>query len=300
MKLKHYVLCLGIVGLLFSAVSFCSAEADLSLSVSDITFSKKHPVEGEKVKVFARVFNVGDEDVYGFVIFLLNEQQIADPQPISVKVDTYDDVFIDWIFTPGEHKIGASIVSTYPSDENTENNLAHQESFFVDSDVDQDGTGDSQDNDNDNDGLSDEEEMTLGTDRFNLDTDNDDVSDSQDSFPLNSGEREDTDGDGAGNNADVDDDNDGLSDQEELVLNTNPLDSDTDGDLIPDKMETSIGFLKPDKNEWDAARLAFASVSAAIQGEVEKGNMLVGQLFSAFGFLSIFWLGLRFSHQRKT
>jgi len=279
---------------------FVLAGADLSLNVSDITFSKENPVEGEEVRVFARVFNVGDEDICGFVTFSLNGQEIADPQPISVKVGTYDDVFIDWVFAPGTHNIGAEIVGTYPADENIENNEAGQESYFVDSDVDEDEIGDRVDDDNDNDGLTDEEESVLGTDYLNPDTDGDEVQDSDDIFPLDAAEWADTDEDGLGNNLDTDDDNDGLTDEVELALNINPLDPDTDHDLISDKREVTIGFLKPDRNEWDLARLAFASVGAAVKLEIEKGNMLVGQLFSAFGFLCIVFLILRFSRQRKS
>jgi len=218
------------------------AKADLSLSVSDITFSKTEPLEGDKVRVFARVFNIGEEDVYGFVTFSINNQEITEPQPISVKVGTYDDVFIDWVFQGGNYDIAGKIVATWPQDENSENDGALKQDYFVDLDSDDDGIGDSKDNDNDNDGLTDEDELVLGTD---------------------------------------------------------PLSSDTDGDLISDKREIAIGFLKPDRNEWNLARLAFASVAAAIKMEVEKGNMLVGQLFSAFGFLSIISLVLRFSQKRK-
>ena len=70
------------------------AKVDLSLKVSDITFSKEDPLEGDKIRIFARIFNVGDVDVYGFVVFLINDEIITDPQPISIKASTYDDVFI--------------------------------------------------------------------------------------------------------------------------------------------------------------------------------------------------------------
>jgi len=41
-------------------------------------------------------------------------------------------------------------------------------------------------------------------------------------------------------------------------------------------------------------------MAGAVKLEVEKGNLLVGQLFAAFGFLLIFWLILRFLHKRET
>ena len=296
-KIFSVILVVLLLGFGFSVF----AKTDLSLNVSDITFSKENALVGDRVKIFARVFNVGDVDVYGFVIFLINDKEIADPQPISVKVDTYDDVFIDWIFEQGTFNIKAKIVATRPSDESPDNDAAARESYFVDLDSDNDGIGDTQDNDNDNDGLTNDEEIVRGTDYLNPDTDKDKIKDSEDAFPLDVTEWQDTDVDGSGDNLDTDDDNDGLTDEEELfVYQTNPLSADTDKDLISDKREISIGFLKPDRNEWDLARLGLASMAAAVRAEVEKGNLLVGQLFAAFGFLLIFWLILRFLHKRET
>ena len=278
------------------------AKSDLSLNVSDITFSKTEPLAGEKVRVFGRVFNTGDEDVYGFVIFSVNGEEIADPQPISVKVGTYDDVFVDWVVTAGNYSVGAKIAATRPADEDETNDAAVQENYFVDLDSDGDGIGDSRDFDNDNDGLSDEEEKTLGTDPRHPDSDGDGVIDSEDAFPLDVTEWQDTDNDGLGDKADIDDDNDGLTDEEELlVYGTDPLKADTDGDGISDKKEVdlNVGFLKPTRNEWDAAKLGLASVAEAVKGEVKKDNLLIGYLFATFGFLSIIFLILRFVEQRK-
>lgn len=272
------------------AASNALAKADLSLNVSDITFSKEDPLEGDKVRVFGRVFNLGDEDVYGFVVFYLNGKEIADPQPVSVKVGTYDDVFVDWVFEKGSYDIKAKIIATDPQDEITDNDIALKENYFVDAY--------SKNQDSDNDGLSNEIELALGTDPFKKDSDSDGVEDSQDIFPLDSTEWSDTDKDGLGNNIDLDDDDDGLSDEEELVFHTNPLNPDTDNDFIPDKTEISIGFLKPDKNEWQEARWALASMLAAVKSEVEKGNLTVGYLFVLFGFLSIILLVLNFSRKR--
>ena len=107
---RHLFLMLVMAVLLDSGSVF--AKADLSLNVSDITFSKEEALAGDKVRVFARVFNVGDQDVYGFVAFLINDKEIAEPQPVSVKVNTYDDVFIDWIFTQGNFDVEAKIIAT--------------------------------------------------------------------------------------------------------------------------------------------------------------------------------------------
>jgi len=290
---------LRILLLIFTIVLFLGvyspsfAGTDLSLDASDITFSKEEPFDGDTIRIFARVFNVGDEDVYGFVVFSINGNEIADPQPISVKSKTYDDVFIDWVFESGNHSIGSEIVSTWPKDETQENNSVFIENYFVDLDSDNDGIGDSRDNDNDNDGLSEEEEFILGTDPFNADTDKDGVNDSEDAFPLNPFESQDFDKDGLGDNVDEDDDNDGLSDEDEvLVYNTDPFNADTDGDLIPDKTEVNFPkkLLKPDRNEWRFAAKGLASIFSALKTSAEEGNFTIGHFFAILGFLAIVFL----------
>ncbi|WP_245238035.1 Ig-like domain-containing protein [Paenibacillus etheri] len=107
-------------------------------------------------------------------------------------------------------------------------------------DTDGDGIPDSLDPDDDNDGLTDEQEIVLGTDPKKVDTDGDGINDKEDPFPLdptkpgNGGEL-DTDGDGIPDSLDPDDDNDGLSDEQELINGTDPKHPDTDGDGIKDK-----------------------------------------------------------------
>ena len=77
--------------------------------------------------------------------------------------------------------------------------------------------------DNDGDGLSDADELLLGTDMLVSDTDGDSVPDGSDYMPLDADESADTDGDGIGNNADTDDDNDGIPDVLENETGRNPL-----------------------------------------------------------------------------
>lgn len=218
------------------------AKTDLSITATDITFSKEQALAEDRVRIFARVFNTGDIDVYGFVVFLNNGQEIAEPQPISVKVNTYDDVFIDWLVKEGIFDIQAKIIATQPQDEVSANDTAVRENYLVDLDTDGDGLGNIQDSDDDNDGLTDEQEIILGTDSLKQDTDGDKAKDNIDFFPLDSTEWRDTDNDDLGDNADQDDDNDGLTDDEELfVYGTNPLNPDTDNDGVFDKKEIEIG-----------------------------------------------------------
>ena len=108
---------------LFFSISL--ARTDLSLTATDIAFSKEEALNGETIRVFARVFNLGDTDVYGFVVFSDNGKEMADPQPISVKANTYDDVFIDWQALAGQHDVQARIVAPSLADENTDNDTSN-------------------------------------------------------------------------------------------------------------------------------------------------------------------------------
>lgn len=276
------------------------AKTDLSVGVTDITFSKDEALAGETVRVFARVFNLGDTDVYGFVLFLNNGKEMAGPQPISLKVNTYDDVFIDWVTDTGTFDIKAKIIQTSLPDENTENDIAVRDNYFVDLDTDGDGVGDTKDLDDDGDGLLDEEELVLGTNPLNPDTDGDHARDNIDSFPLDAGEWQDTDSDNVGNNADLDDDNDGLSDEDELfVFGTNPLSVDTDADGLSDGEEVALGtnVVRADTDSdgvvdsaddfpLDASRHQ-ASVLEALAGFIKARGLPPLYLLAGFGFLLI-------------
>ena len=70
-------------------------------------------------------------------------------------------------------------------------------------DNDMDGIGDNADPDDDNDLLSDDLELSIGTDPMNPDTDGDGHLDSVDDLPLDSSEWQDSDGDGTGDNSDA-------------------------------------------------------------------------------------------------
>jgi len=260
------------------------AKTDLSITATDITFSKEQALAGDKVRIFARVFNIGDNDAYGFVVFLNNGQEIAEPQPISVKVNTYDDVFIDWLVEEGSFDVQAKIITTQPQDEVSTNDTAVREDYLVDLDTDGDGLGNSQDPDDDNDGLTDKQEIVLGTDPLKQDTDKDKAKDNIDSFPLDNTEWCDTDNDGLGDNADQDDDNDGLADDEELfVYGTNPLNPDSDNDGVFDKKEIEIG-----KNPLIADRTQASILEAAKSFFENKGISL--EVVSLIGGLVLLFL----------
>ena len=46
------------------------------LLTQQILFSKENAMEGEIIRMFARVLNPGDTDVYGHVVFLSNGKEI--------------------------------------------------------------------------------------------------------------------------------------------------------------------------------------------------------------------------------
>ncbi len=119
------------------------------------------------------------------------------------------------------------------------------------------------DDDPDNDGLTNDEEVDLGTDYNNPDSDNDGLKDGPEiaihhTDPL----VDDTDGDGLKDGAevntyrtdplDVDTDNDSLQDRVELVTtNTNPLDKDSDDDGLEDGEEVNTYGTNPNNPDTD-------------------------------------------------
>ena len=108
------------------------------------------------------------------------------------------------------------------------------------SDFDGDFIGDVADTDDDNDTLSDEDELAIGTDPYNVDSDGDGVADGYDAFPLDSSEQEDTDADGVGDFVDTDDDNDGIEDGQD-IFPYNAMDTDLiDADLTETSMPVGI------------------------------------------------------------
>ncbi len=127
---KFTVALLYIFCFLFSANSVF-AKTDLSISETDITFSKDAPVVGETIKIYTRVFNAGDTDVIAFVNFLNNGKEMAPPLQISIRPNTYDDVFIDWKAVAGNNIIMAKIVGANPADENTQNNVSAKKDLIV-------------------------------------------------------------------------------------------------------------------------------------------------------------------------
>lgn len=240
--MKYLLKYVAVLATVFFLPVTISAKADISILENDITFSKDTIFAGDTVKIYARVFNQGDVDISGFIVFVVTGKEIGTPQPISVKPNTYDDVFINWQPLQGNYVIEAKVINTNPKDENLENNNTAKKDVLVDLDTDRDGIGDSKDEDIDNDGISNEEEKSKSTDPRKKDTDGDGVADKVDIFPLDKTEWRDTNGNGVGDNADPDADSDTLSNEEEIyTYGTNPLNPDSDGDGLSDGQETASG-----------------------------------------------------------
>jgi hypothetical protein len=86
------------------------------------------------------------------------------------------------------------------------------------------GGGAAPTDDSDGDGISDQDEIALGTNPESPDSDGDGISDNQERAEGTDPTNEDSDGDG-------------ISDADEKALGLDPLDGDQDGDLIPDGQE---------------------------------------------------------------
>jgi len=207
----------------------------LKLESGDISFSESVLIAGSTVRVYARIYNTGTEDIAGYVTFYRGAAIVDDSQTVSVRPGNFADAWVDFQVPNTAFNVLARIQGTQPADQNTSNNEALTGLVTPDFDTDGDGIANSIDPDDDNDSLTDLQEQQLGTNPLDTDSDNDGASDSQDAFPLNSNEQLDTDNDTIGNNADPDDDNDGLVDTEEISLGTNPLLADSDGDGVNDK-----------------------------------------------------------------
>ena len=195
MKLFFFALGLFIIPLSVQAA------ADLVISPQDIRFSQSLLVAGDEVRIYAKIYNVGDKDVSGYVSFYQGSTLIDDSLVISLPANgNADEVYVDFVVPEGSFNILALIQGTDPSDVNSSNDSALTSMFTPVVDDDRDGIG------NDDDNCS----------------------------SVSNNNQLDTDVDGQGDACDSDDDNDGLSDDVEAELNSNSTLADTDGDGVED------------------------------------------------------------------
>ena len=109
-----------------------------------------------------------------------------------------------------------------------------------DADIDGDGILNGVDEDDDNDGLTDDEEVSMGTLPFRADSDNDGTLDGYDALPLDAREIADFDGDGIGDRSDNDDDNDGIADGDDLFPRSDYQRPIIDADLSADTFKFGV------------------------------------------------------------
>lgn len=195
--MKRILIILALTLFPFSA----KAAADLSINPTDIRFSSDVLVAGDEVRMYAKVYNVGDEDVSGYVSFYQGATIIDDSLVISLPAGgNPEEVYIDFIVPEGSFNILALLRGTDPSDVNSSNDSALTSTFVPMVDSDRDG-----------------------------------IDDADDNCPNTSNNNQlDTDGDGQGDACDADDDNDGLSDDVEAEVQSDPTQQDSDGDGVMD------------------------------------------------------------------
>ncbi|MBI3631382.1 MAG: LPXTG cell wall anchor domain-containing protein [Candidatus Staskawiczbacteria bacterium] len=176
MKKIIVILILGSFCFLTPEIVF--AKTDLSISETDISFSKDTILNGDIVRIYSRVFNLGDNDVSGFVSFSTNNKEIGVPQPISLRPNTYDDVFVDWKPVAGKYSITAKIVGQNMTDDDLKNNITAKKDVVVDSDINHNSIADkneptalSQNNSNTNNSTANQTDNTNN----NNDTNNSDT-----------------------------------------------------------------------------------------------------------------------------
>jgi len=185
-----------------------AAGVDLRIEPKDIRFSKSVLVAGDSVRIYARVYNLGSEDVVGYLTFFQGAVAVHESQVISVVASgDPEEVFVDFIVPSSDFSIRAVVSGTVPTEIDSSNNSATTSSvtpIFDDDhdgvansidncpsasnanqlDTDHDGIGDVCDDDADNDGLTNAVEAELGTNPLLKDTDGDGVNDANDAYPL--------------------------------------------------------------------------------------------------------------------
>ena len=162
--------------------------SDLGIRQEDIRFSKEknNMIVGEKIRVYASVYNNSDNDASGYLSFYENnENNLLGSVEVSVIAGGYyDEVYTDFIVPSENFRILVKLLSTVPADTNSSNDFILTDKIIAQGDNDGDGLGDNIDPDDDNDTLTDENEASIGTNKDNQDTDGDGVIDPEDEFPL--------------------------------------------------------------------------------------------------------------------
>ncbi|MFH1457324.1 MAG: hypothetical protein ABIF17_04435 [Patescibacteria group bacterium] len=137
--------------------------------VNGIWYSKQPFFSNEVVRVYNAFQNQSGFDITATVNFFDNDVLIGS-NDISVINGRLTEVWVDYTFKPGNHKISVTVTNAKKNaigfePENIEifnDNLNID--LFIDEDLDKDDVGNLEDDDDDGDGFLDIEEQKLGTD----------------------------------------------------------------------------------------------------------------------------------------
>ncbi|MDO8598767.1 MAG: hypothetical protein Q7S02_01515 [bacterium] len=163
MRLMRGIIAATVIGALLP-IGARALTYDVMIRPSDITFQPMKFFMGDRVRVYATVRNIGDNDVQGNVFFSENGTAVGTPPPLSVKAKgAEEEVWVDWQpAVLGDRQIFVRIVA---APETGDQNPANNEMIIpvvIDQDTDHDGIGDRDDLDDDNDGLPDAWEEAHG------------------------------------------------------------------------------------------------------------------------------------------
>ncbi|MFA6018460.1 MAG: PKD domain-containing protein [Patescibacteria group bacterium] len=186
--MRNFFYRLAIVSLfLFPCIAHAS-NVDLSLEGNAISFSESALYAGEKIRIYARVRNVGDTDAVASVMFYQGGMIIGQSQAVSLRANgNPDDVYVDFTVPNGTFNIRAVLQGSLPQDMNPVNDATQTALFYPIVDADRDGSMDEEDN-----CVNDANADQLDTDHDDIgdvcdeDDDGDGVSDSSDQYPLDS------------------------------------------------------------------------------------------------------------------
>jgi hypothetical protein len=142
------------LAVLLSVLSFGSVEGALAATGPDLMvvpgyvhFVPDTLVSGQRVRMYARVRNVGDVDATAQVLFYVGSQLIGTSQPVSVLAEGgFDDVFVDATVPDGRFNVTVRVGGSSPEEVNTANNEVLTPQFMPLADADRDTVPDATDN----------------------------------------------------------------------------------------------------------------------------------------------------------
>jgi len=177
---------LGLVFFFFLAIPVFAQKKTYNAGfVSGIWYSTTPFFAGNQIRIYSAIQNHSGYDIVGKIQFFDYNTLIGESD-FSVINGRLIEKWADWKVTEGNHNIYAKIVDPKKSEIGKELepiilefDSTTPEKRFVDFDTDGDKIGNRDDPDDDNDGLSDEEEIKLGTNPLNPDSDGNGISDGE-------------------------------------------------------------------------------------------------------------------------